>query len=190
MLALIVALALGSGSGDVERRVPAHRALMDAAAKQPKPYVPAPPVVNVVYESVDPSVNGGSEMVSAYTDAANNTIHLPKNPSPFMRSHETGHLFDSQVLSDGDRNYFQRIMHAPAGPWDHGQAYGKVEGNVSPNEWFADYYGAYAANLTGLNGQPSIGSFAMITPKRMKRFISALERLGHRNNLQPYRPSP
>lgn len=159
------------------------------AAARERQYVPAPPKVNVVYGTVDPSLNADGAAVGAYTDAANNTIHLPRDPSDFMRAHETGHLFDSQILSDGDRNYFQRLMHAPAGPWDHGAAYGKVQGEVSPNEWFADYYGALASGLTPDKGY-SIGQFAVIGPKRLERFAAALERLGRRNGLQPYRPAP
>jgi hypothetical protein len=106
-----------------------------------------------------------------------------------MRAHETGHLFDAEVLTDGDRRFFQRAMKAPIGPWSHAAAYGRVEGNISPNEWFADYYGAFASNLTGLHGQSSVGSFATITPVRMRRFEKALVRLAKRRGLsQPYKP--
>jgi hypothetical protein len=167
--------------------LPRENSLLKAARQQP--YVPAPPTVNVVYENIDPNANQDGAAVGAYADPANQTIHLPKDPSSFMRGHETAHLFDAQVLSDGDRTYFQRLMHAPKGPWDHGTAYGKVQGEISPNEWFADYYGALASGQTPDKGY-SIGSFAEIGPERLKRFAAALERLGRRQGLQPYRPAP
>lgn len=150
-------------------------------------FVPAPPVAHYVYQSVDPHLNGGTTLVSAYTDTDTDTVYLPRSWSPFMRGHETGHLFDAEILTDGDRRYFQRTMHAPAGPWDHAQAYGRVEGEISPNEWFADYYGAMAARLTGLHGQSSVGSFATITPLRMRHFEKALARIAARRGLtRPY----
>lgn len=157
-----------------------------ATAASVASFVPAPPIVNIVYGPIDPNTNGGGEMVGAYADPATNTIYLPNDPSPYARAHETGHLFDAQVLGDGDRIYFQKLMQAPAGPWDHGKAYGKVEGNISPNEWFSDYYAAAATGRTPQNGYGG-ESFATIGPKRMIRFEKALARLGKRRSLQQYK---
>jgi hypothetical protein len=159
-----------------------------AAARQ-RQYVPAPPVVHTVYGPVNASLNQDGAAVGAYADPAAQTIYLPKDPSPFMRAHETAHLFDAQVLTDGDRSYFQRLMHAPQGAWNHGETYGRVEGEASPNEWFADYYGALASGLTPDKGY-SVGQFAEIGAKRLQQFAAALERVGHRQHLRAYRPGP
>lgn len=167
--------------------VPREAALIAAARRQQQPYLPAPPVVHTVYGPVDPNVNQDGAAVGAYADPAAQTIYLPNDPSAFMRAHETAHLFDAQVLNDGDRQYFQRLMHAPQGPWNHGEAYGRVEGEASPNEWFADYYGALGSGLTPEKGY-SVGQFAEIGVKRLQRFAAALERVGRRQGLQAYRP--
>lgn len=149
-------------------------------------FIPGPPVINTVYGPVDTSLNRDGQAVGAYADPATNTIYLPHDPNPYARAHETGHLFDTQVLSEGDRRYFQRLMHAPRGPWDHGETYGKVQGEASPNEWFADYYAAAATGMTPQNGH-SIGQFAEIGAKRMKRFEKAMARLAKRHKLQRYK---
>jgi hypothetical protein len=146
--------------------------------------VPAPPVVNYAYGPVDPNLNEQSNApVSGYADTSTNTVYLPVEHSAFMKAHEVGHLFDTQILSDGDRRFFQRTMGMPAGPWDHGAAYGTADLGQSPSEWFADYYGAIAAGFTrpGWN----VGSFAVITPKRAKKVHQALKRVARRHNLKP-----
>ena len=146
--------------------------------------VPAPPTVNYVYGPVDPNTNEQANMpVSAYADTATATVHLPEDPTPFMKAHEIGHLFDAQILTAGDRRFFQRTMGMPAGPWDHGAAYSTTDLSQSPSEWFADYYGAIAAGYT----RPGwgVGSFATIGPRRAERVRRALNRLGKRHNLKP-----
>lgn len=148
----------------------------------PKNYTPAPKTYTVRMGAIDPSqINGGTEMVGAYADTANNTVHVQPDPNPFAVTHELGHLFDSQILSDGDRRYFTRIMHAPGGPWNRGEATGKVDGNISPNEWFSDYYGAMGTGFDARQG--GLGSFAVITPRRLHNFEAALGRLGKRRGL-------
>lgn len=164
--------------------MPRHHA--KAAAKKQARYAPAPPVVNTVYGPIAANLNGDGQAVGAYADPAKQTIYLQPDPNPFARAHETAHLFDSQVLSEGDRHYFQRLMQAPAGPWNHGEATGRVDGLRSPNEWFADYYAAAATGMTPQNGY-SVAQFAAIGPKRMVRFQKALQRLADRQHLQPYK---
>jgi hypothetical protein len=85
--------------------------------------------------------------------------------------HELGHLFDWQSLSDGDRRYFTRILHAPS-DWERGG-----------REWFADYYGAAAEGID--LRRENIISYAPLTLKRMRRFQAAMTRLGRRQNLAP-----
>lgn len=149
----------------------------------PKNYVPAPRQFSVITATIDPAqVNDGTEMVGAYADPATATVHVQPDPAPVAVGHELGHLVDSQLLTDGDRRAFTRIMHAPPGPWNRGEATGRVDGNISPNEWFGDFYGAAA---TGLDANTtSLGSFAIITPKRLHNFEAALRRFGRRNHLQ------
>lgn len=146
-------------------------------------FIPAPPVVNYVY-GLDPSVTtGGGEKPAAYAYTDTQTVYLPdrdSNPiSDFQRAHETGHLFADQVLSEGDRRYFSRLLHA-SGRWSVGQ------GADDPAEVFADYYGAAASGINPANGY-SIPMYVNIGPKRMARFEKALARVAKRHNLKPYK---
>lgn len=146
--------------------------------------MPAPPTVRYVHGAYP-----GHPDLGQATDTGNATIYWQGDGplGAFPRAHEVGHLFDAQVLNDGDRRYFQRLMHAPGGAWDQGT--GNQGGTGSPVEWFADYYGAAA---TGFDPRPStrggadISSYAIIGPKRLERFKKALDRLGRRNALLPY----
>lgn len=148
----------------------------------PKNYTPAPLRYSVQMGAIDPSqVNGGTEMVGAYADPATATVHVQPDPNPFAVTHELGHLFDSQVLSEGDRRYFQRIMHAPRGAWNLAETTGKVDGLRSPNEWFSDFYGAMGTGFDA--NKEGMASFAVITPKRLHNFEAALGRLGKRRGL-------
>lgn len=147
--------------------------------------MPRPPVVNVVYGTIDPNVNGGGAPVGAYADPDTNTIYVPEDPNPYARAHETAHLFDKQVLTEGDRRFFARLMRAPKGPWNHGEAYGHVQGEISPNEWFADYYAASATRQTPARGYAG-SHFAEIDARRMRQFEKAMQRLMKRRGLKPY----
>lgn len=148
----------------------------------PGSYVPAPPKYQILPGQIDPNLNQSGVLASAYADTANNAVHVQRDPDPFAVGHELGHLFDSQILGDGDRRYFQRLMHAPAGAWNLGETTGKVQGEISPNEWFGDYYGAMASGFDANHN--SLGSFAVITPRRLHNFEAALARLGRRRGLQ------
>lgn len=180
LLAIALVLALGHTSAMAARPKPPPSLLTHLAG--PKNYTPAPLRYSILTGKIDPSqINGGTEMVGAYADPATATVHVQPDPSPFAVTHELGHLFDSQILTEGDRRYFTRIMHAPGGPWNRGEATGKVDGNISPNEWFSDYYGAMATGFDANEG--GIGSFAVMTPKRLHNFEAALGRLGKRRGL-------
>lgn len=150
-------------------------------------FIPAPPVVNVKYERIDPNLNGNGQMTTAYADPDTNTIHIPLDGvHKFVKAHEVGHLFDAQILTDGDRRYFTRLMRAPAGPWSYANT-SDPRGEISPQEWFADYYGAAATGLTPANGV-SPGSYAEIDDRRMRAFEKAMSRLMVRHKLRLYRP--
>lgn len=143
--------------------------------------VPAPPVVNIVEgraPGVDPAAMG-----TAATDPNTSTIYHEGALDPATKAHEVGHLFDSEVLTDGDRHYFQRVMQAPAGAWQSGT--GLHGGATSPSEWFADYYQAAALHLDP--SKQNEAAYASIGPKRLHRVEAALERLARRRGLTtPY----
>lgn len=133
------------------------------------------------------------EISSAYYDPNTNTVHTPPGVDRYGRAHEVGHALDHENLSDGDRAFFQRLMHAPQGQWQTGTG---SKGLYSPNEMFADYYAAVATGYdpkpkklkgggTRYSSAPS--SYATnIGPKRLKRFAKALERLQARQGLSDY----
>lgn len=156
-----------------------------AVAKKPKSLldsllVPAAPQVTFTrgtHPALPPDV-----MSPAQTDRASGTIYYSQPLSKFARAHEVAHLLDAQVLSDGDRRFFQRLMHAPSGEWRQGSA---ADTRGGPSEWFADYY-AFAA--LGIDPRRSYeDSYATVGPKRLLRFQKALDRLGRRHGLRPYK---
>lgn len=164
------------------RKLAAYAASMAPLASQAMgAYVPGAPVIHFV-RSANPS-GAADSMAPAATDMSTGTVYYSQKLDPFSKAHETGHVFDSEVLDSGERSFFQRLMHAPGGQWDQGTG---VSGYHSPDEWFADYYAA-AANHLDLSKQ-GVSSYATIGPKRLKRFEAALARLGQRKNLQSYRP--
>lgn len=170
------------GSPGVDPRRTALAALMAAttahsAAKALNPYVPGAPKVQVV----DGPPPGAFEGAPTAMDPSTGTIYHEGAFNKFDRAHEVGHALDAEVLTDGDRHYFQRIMHAPPGAWDQGTG---TAGYKSPDEWFADYYAASATHLD--LGRQNVDSYAQLGPKRLQRFEKALARLGQRHNLKPY----
>lgn len=174
LLAVLVAvLALGDTSAMAAKKRPA---LLD--------YVPAAPTVHYTQgvapgDRVEQAISGGA----AYQPETD-TIYFSGPPlTKFARGHENGHALDDQVLGDGDRHYFTRLMGL-TGDWNQGT--GLTAGGLrSPNEFFADWYGNAA---TGSNGRTSWNdAYAPAPdPKQFRRFMQALDRLGHRKGLLPY----
>lgn len=142
------------------------------------PVMPGPRDAKVMRGAVDASIAPGS-LVGAY--ASGNEVHVLPDADKYTVAHELGHLVDWQHLSPGDRNYFQRLMHAPGGEWNRGT--GTVNGMRSPSEWFADYY---AHGATGTKAG-TMTSYAQVGPKRLKRFVAAMDRVRKRQGLDPYR---
>jgi hypothetical protein len=160
-----------------------------AKKKIRRPLPPAPPRRNVVYDQTF-NLPGELGPVGAYVQG--DDIHIRKGTrlDPVAAAHETGHLFDQQVLTDGDRHYITRLLHAQ-GPWRQGT--GAQGGYSSPNEWFADYYAAAATgwqppHVTKSGGVIGGGteSYTHIGPKRLKRLEAALQRIQARKGLQSY----
>lgn len=121
------------------------------------------------------------------TDPAAGTVYYTGLLDPSLRAHEVGHLFDSQILSDGDRNYFQRKFFADtgAGAWSRGT--GATQGGLlSPNERFADWYMNAAIGNDPSHSWASAYATAP-DPKAFRQFTKALDRLGRRRGLKPYK---
>jgi hypothetical protein len=140
----------------------------------------------------DPSVQLGATITGAYADPSTNVIHLgPENAGhkfdrsdEFTAAHEMAHLLDYGSLNDQWRARFQRTMGMHPGVWRRGT--GTTRGGLrSPSEWFGDYYAASAIRLRPGEG---VGSYATITPRRLKRFERVLtEFAGTQPMLKPYR---
>lgn len=178
-----MANAYGSARGDSARYAAVQGAAAQVAvdrARAAAPYVPAPPKINYV-QGVAPGHDQAADATAEAVGAAQ-TVYYQTPMDGFTRGHEAGHIFDYEVLSDGDRAYFQRLLHTPAGAWRTGTGTGA--GMHSPNEAFADYYGAAATHLDP--AKRTVSSYVPIGPKRLKRFEAALARLGKRHNLKPY----
>lgn len=144
-------------------------------------FVPAAPVVNYV-RGYAPGISQESAMGTAAYDTTTNTVYYQGRLDRATRAHELGHALDDQVLNDGDRVYFQKLMHAPAGAWYTGT--GMQGGASSPSEWFADYYQAAALHLDPRRQNEA--AYAAIGPRRLKRFEAAMARIAARKHLQPY----
>jgi hypothetical protein len=181
MLVLCV-VALISCGGPM-RVIPQRNALTEAAAQVQalaRPYVPAPPRAQVI-RAQQPGIQWpGDAWASA--DAGAGIVYAPNGLGRFERAHEFGHLFDGQVLGDGDRGYFTHLFGLK-GPWYQGTA---SQGLRSPVEWFADYYGAAAIGFDPT--RRGIASYADIDSRTLRRFEAALARLGHRRDLSAYAP--
>lgn len=143
-------------------------------------YVPAPPKVNY-QQGYGPGITQENAMGTASYDRDTDTVYYLGKPDAIARAHETGHALDDQVLTDGDRHYFQRLMQAPSGEWRSGTG---LQGLKSPSEWFADYYQAAALNLDPRHEQ--VAAYAQVGTKRLKQFEAALARLAKRQHLKRY----
>lgn len=139
--------------------------------------MPAPPAVNYA-QGTAPGADANAMGTASYARDTN-TIYYQGKIDPTARAHETGHAFDDQVLTDGDRVYFQRLMRAPAGEWRTGT--GLQGGAQSPSEWFADYYQAAVMNVDPRFANEA--AYAQIGPKRLKQFRKAMQRLAKRRGI-------
>lgn len=143
-------------------------------------FVPAAPVVNYV-QGYAPGITQENATGTAAYDANTDTVYYQGRLRKSTKAHELGHALDDQVLTDGDRAYFQKLLHAPAGEWNTGTG---LQGLASPNEIFADYYQAAALHLDPR--RQSEASYTTVGPVRLKRFEAALARIAARKHLQPY----
>lgn len=159
----------------------ASLALTPAPVSTAYGYVPVAPTVHYT-QGYAPGITQENATGNAAYDPDTDTVYYQGKLEKSTKAHELGHALDDQVLSDGDRAYFQKLMHAPAGEWRSGT--GLQGGMTSPSEWFADYYQASALNLDPRRQNEA--AYATIGPKRLKRFEAALSRLAKRQHLKQY----
>lgn len=144
--------------------------------------VPAPPRVQFVPGRA-PDLPLDS-MAPAASNGAQGIIWSERPLDKMGRGHEVGHLLDAQVLTDGDRSWFQRhFFKESPGAWNQGTG---SKGLLSPNELFADWYGNAVAGNDPAKGWESSYD-AIPDAKQFRQFVAALDRLGKRNGLKPYR---
>lgn len=128
--------------------------------------------------------SGAAGPAAAYSNPQTGEIFAGEY-DPFNYAHELFHLLDTQVATDADRRRWQKILKLK-GPWDQGT--GTAGGFHSPSEKVADYYAAAALgmNLDGANRE-QVGSYAQLTPKRLRRMGRSFERmLARRPELRAY----
>lgn len=103
----------------------------------------------------------------ACTNPSTGEVWIPDSDTArFTLAHELGHAFDGQVLTDADRSWFRRVMHAPAGPWWQPDGAG---------EWFADYYADCAVGNARISQE---GYADRPTPRQLRRVCTAVRVLG------------
>ena len=162
VIAALVALALAGALAAPAAATPTT--LQTAAgAERPQPFqgwtdraeVPTPSgVVTLVLEACPAYVSA-----AGCTFAQARRMHL----APIGRDrrtffHELGHVFDAQVLTDGERQRFRRLVGA-RGPW-----FGVV-GEDSPGEQFAEAYALCARFRTLRTTQFAMYDY-VATPQR------------------------
>ena len=180
-LVALASLAPNTEPYDVATRrpVPVKKVIRTAGRT---PYrVPMPTTVIPRFgEIVDPD-NGAYGPTAGYTNPATGEIFLSEYDD-FNYAHELFHLLDTQAVTDADRARWQKILKLK-GPWNQGT--GTQGGFSSPSEIVADYYAAAALGMD-LNHE-LVGSYAQLTPKRLRRMGRSFERmLARRPDLQAY----
>jgi hypothetical protein len=117
----------------------------------------------------------GSGSPCASSDQRDPDVWMPWAPvgaaQRFALAHELGHRFDAEYLTDGDRMYFARIIHAPSGPWRQDSG---LTADAGGEEWFADFYAACAVRMRFDGSTPNFGDYAVITEKRLRHFCGNL----------------
>lgn len=143
-----------------------------------QPYLPIAPTINYA-QGVAPGTPSNWDPSAEY-DPGTKTVYSPGRLNRFQRGHEAGHALDFQVLNDGDRNYFTRLLGLK-GPWA-----ADTFGTSSPQEVFADWYANAVVGNDGVHSWES-GYAATPDPVTLRRFKQALARLGRRYQLAQYK---
>lgn len=179
MLALIVATLLSVLAAQDTDAVakPKPRTVLDQLT-----YAPAPPRASLVYDPV--LENAGAPSAGAYANTDTMTVHALKGQEmdPVSAGHEVGHLFDVQILSDGDRRFFSRLLGTDPASWQN-LAGGNPGGAITGTEAFSDYYTVAANGIDMRRG--GYTGYVTVDPKISRKFNAALGRLGKRHGLKP-----
>jgi hypothetical protein len=130
--------------------------------------VPSPPQY-VIIRVACPDGIGGS---CAFHDGR---VYLARGASDFAYWHELGHVFDAELLTDGDRRWFMGRLSRRTTWWSHGP------GDPSPFELFADAYATCALGLTPARGAWVDAYGYRPGPKRHRQICSAIGRVGERH---------
>jgi hypothetical protein len=151
--------------------------------------VPAPPKFSIVYDNptnaggVDPATGQPYPSVGQYADPATNTVHTTRGYSRRLIAQDLGQLVGYNVLGDGDRHYFSRLLGTDPSAWSSGVGAqpGRLGGG---DEAFANYYSVAATG--GLKPRESLAvGDTSIDPGVLRQFTVAMGRLGKRRHLEP-----
>lgn len=127
----------------------------------------------------------GEQWAPAATDQSTGTIYQFGPLDNSQMAHEVGHVFDTEVLTDGDRQQIEGLL-GMKGPWNQGTGTGGVH---SPDEAFADMYSAVATRMDPRHRWES-SYVSPPAPGTYKRFVRLLDAIGQRQHLGRYaRPS-
>jgi hypothetical protein len=111
-------------------------------------------------------------VAAACADLENATVYVARGEPPFILYHELGHLYDFQDLTDGDREWFTRMLGL-SGPWNQGSGPMAQE---SPMERFADAYATCALGWRPDRGQWAVAYGYEPTGKRHRSICRAIAR--------------
>jgi hypothetical protein len=174
LLAVVAVHALGHPSA-----MGKPRTLVDSL------YTPAPAKFSIVYDNgagYDPG-STDAKAVGQYADTNTNTVHTTRGFSKRQIAQDVGQIFGYNTLSDGDRNYFSRLLGAKTWNNLHG-ANPQGSDGMTGDEAFADYYALSATGGLG-KGESMAWGDVSIDPQKLHRFSAALGRLGQRQHLAP-----
>ena len=181
-------------------RARARNAALSAAAAAA--FMPAPPHFNIVFDSpqnaggVNPATGPPYPAVGQYADTTTNTVHTTPGFNKRLIAQDVGQLVGYNVLNDGDRHFFSKLLGTDPTNWTSGGGANPGAGRGG-DEAFASYY---AVAATGglkppkrhkdgtITGESLAFGDTPIDPKKLKLFTAAMVRLGQRQHLQPYKP--
>ena len=178
---LLAVLALGDTSA-----VAKPRTLVDHLVRG----VPAPPSFNVVFDNpkdaggIDPATGKPWPIVGQYADEYTNTVHSTKGFGKRAIAQDVGQLFGANVLDDGQRYYFARLLGVKPDSWGKSTEGSLVRGyaNATADEAFGDYY-ALAATGGLAPGVSMAWGDVSIDRRKLRKFSAAINRLGQRQHL-------
>jgi hypothetical protein len=158
MLLTAMLLAMGTALPACASAHRHHRARHTIKVRAATARVPLPPHLTIVRDpaaAMEFCNQGRAEDEVAPVPACSDgdTVYLTDMAGSFDRWHETGHVFDDEVLTDENRVEFTRLLGFKPGSWLRG--YENLNGAPvtfmagvrSPSEHFADAYAACALGL-------------------------------------------